>query len=137
MCPQAYSALWGVLGVASLGVLSTDERAPHEVVSFGEPLGPAELTALADPELAEILERKALLMCRADGRRLAIRLAHPIYGDVLRARIPALRCRSIARSLAEASEATGAGRREDTLRVATWRLDGGGARPELMMAAAP
>ncbi|MGH9005013.1 MAG: LuxR family transcriptional regulator, partial [Acidimicrobiia bacterium] len=106
------------------------------MVSFGEPLGPAELTALADPNLAEILERKALLMCRSDGRRLAIRLAHPIYGDVLRARIPALRCRSIARSLAEATEATRPQRREDTLRVAAWRLDGGGARPELMLAAA-
>jgi len=121
---------------ARLAGLSSDERALLEVVSFGEPLGPAELTALADPEMAEILERKALLVCRSDGRRLAIRLAHPIYGDVLRARIPALRCRSIARALAEASEATGARRREDTLRVATWRLDGGGARPELMFTAA-
>jgi len=119
-----------------LGALEREERDLLELVAFAESLGPAELTALADPALAEALERKALLVSRTDGRRLAVRLTHPLYGEVLRARIPALRCRDIARSLAEVVEATGARRREDTLRVATWRLDGGGARPELMLAAA-
>ncbi|MGH9281809.1 MAG: AAA family ATPase [Acidimicrobiales bacterium] len=121
---------------ARLAGLGPEERGLLEVVSFGEPLGPAELSAIGDPDLAESLERKSLLLSRTDSRRLEIRLAHPLYGDVLRARIPALRCRSIARALAEAVEATGARRREDTLRVATWRLDGGGARPDLMLAAA-
>lgn len=119
-----------------LAGLSSDERALLEIVSFGEPLGPAELTELTDPGMAEELERKALLVSQSDGRRLSIRLAHPIYGDVLRARIPALRCRSISRALAEATEATGGRRREDTLRVATWRLDGGGGSAGLMLAAA-
>src|SRR5207249_10655478 len=71
-----------------------------------------------------------------DGHRVEVRLAHPLYGDVLRARMPAMRLPEIARSLAEAVEATGGRRREDTLRVATWRLEGGGARPGLMLAAA-
>ena len=121
---------------ARLGALDPDERCLLEIVSFGEPLGPAELRWLADPSLAEGLERKGLLVSRIDGHRVEVRLAHPLYGDVLRARMPAMRLPEIARSLAEAVEATGGRRREDTLRVGTWRLEGGGAQPELMLAAA-
>lgn len=121
---------------ARLGSLDGAERALLELVSFGEPLGTAELNVLSDPALAEDLERRGLLSSRLDGRRLEIRLAHPVYGDVLRRRIPALRVRTLTRSLAEAVEATGARRRADILRVATWRLTGGGGRPELMLAAA-
>ncbi|MGH9156436.1 MAG: AAA family ATPase, partial [Acidimicrobiales bacterium] len=121
---------------ARLADLNPDERDLLEVVSFGEPLGPAELSALGQPALIETLERKALLLSLTDGRRLVVRLNHPLYGDVLRGGVPGLRARTIARDLAEAVEATGARRREDTLRVATWRLDGGGARPELMTDAA-
>jgi DNA-binding CsgD family transcriptional regulator len=121
---------------ARLVGLNPAQRDLLELVSFGEPLGPAELGAMADVALASGLERRGLLTSREDGRRLEIRLAHPVYGDVVRARIPALRTRAIARALAEAVEATGARRREDLLRVATWRLDGGGLHPVVMMAAA-
>ena len=67
---------------------------------------------------------------------MQIRLAHPIYGDVLRSRIPALRSTKMARALAEVVEANGARRREDILRVASWRLTGGGGSPDLMLTAA-
>jgi DNA-binding CsgD family transcriptional regulator len=121
---------------ARLGRLDAAERRLLEVVSFGEPLGPAELRAVADPSVAEALEWKGLLVSRRDGHRAEVRLGHPLYGDVLRSRVSALRVPEIARSLAEAVEAMGARRREDTLRVATWRLQGGGAQPDRMLAAA-
>ncbi|MGH9034652.1 MAG: AAA family ATPase, partial [Acidimicrobiia bacterium] len=121
---------------ARLGRLTDEERALLEVVSFAEPLGPAELTAVGDPAVAEALERKGLLSSLRDGYRLQVRLAHPVYGDVLQTRMPALRAGAVARALAEAVEATGARRREDVLRVGTWRLESGGARPELMLSAA-
>lgn len=121
---------------ARLSGLAPDERALMEAVSFGEPLGPAELDALGDLSVAERLERRGLLHSTVDGRRLLVSLAHPLYGEVLRSRVPALRARSIARSLAEAVEATGARRKEDALRVATWRLASGGAQPDLMLHAA-
>jgi DNA-binding CsgD family transcriptional regulator len=116
-----------------LGRLAEDERGLLELVAFGEPLGQGELSALADLALAEALERRDLLASSMDGRRLTVRLAHPVYGDVLRARMPALRRRAIARSLADAVEGAGLRRPEDTLRVATWRLLGGGDRPDLML----
>ena len=116
--------------------LTPEERELMEVVAFGEPLGAAELNWLSSEAVAEGLERKALLRTSSDRTRLSVRLGHPIYGEVLRGRMPGLRARAIARSLAESVEATGARRREDLLRVATWRLVGGGAEPELMYKAA-
>lgn len=121
---------------ARLAGLAPAERELLEVVSLGEPVGPAELAALGSLELAEKLERLGLLTSTTSERRISVRLGHPLYGEVLRARLPALRARSIARSLAEQVEATGARRREDTLRVATWRLVGGGAQPGPMLSAA-
>jgi DNA-binding CsgD family transcriptional regulator/tetratricopeptide (TPR) repeat protein len=121
---------------ARLEGLTAQERELLEIVALGEPLGPAELNGLTDESVAESLERKGLLRSSQEGLRLAIRLAHPLYGDVLRDRIPALRCRWIARALAESVQATGARRREDLLRIASWRLIGGGAEPRLMHQAA-
>jgi DNA-binding CsgD family transcriptional regulator len=119
-----------------LGTILPEERALLELVSFAEPLGQAELTELADPVVADALERKGLLNSRVDGRRLEVRLAHPLYGDVVRAGIPAPQIRVMARRLADVVERCGARRREDLLRVATWRLDAGAADPQLMLAAA-
>lgn len=116
--------------------LDEAERDLLELVSTGEPIGQAELNALTDPALAEDLERRALLSSTMNDRRLEVRLAHPLYGDVLRARTPAIRARRIARSLAEVVESTGCRRREDVLRVASWRLTGGDARPETLLAGA-
>lgn len=115
--------------------LTAAERGVLGVVSYGEPLGTAELMSL-DPGLALNLEQKGLLASRRAGRRLEVRLAHPLYGDVLRARLSALRVPIIAESLAEVVEPRGLRRREDHLRVATWRLDAGGGSPELLIAAA-
>lgn len=121
---------------ARLRGLTDDERAMLELVSLGEPLGSAELAALGDPVVVETLERQGLLSSSVDGLRLEIRLAHPIYGDVIRSATPAVRVRALARRIADVVEATGARRREDLLRIATWRLSCGGGRPELMLAAA-
>lgn len=132
----APSARLAELVEARLGSLDDDERGLLELVAYGEPLGHAELVALADLDLVERLERRSLLASRMDGRRLEVRLAHPLYGDVVRARTPALRQRRIARSLADVLVATGSRRRDDALRAAIWHLAGGGARPDLLLAGA-
>jgi DNA-binding CsgD family transcriptional regulator/DNA-binding MarR family transcriptional regulator len=125
-----------------LADLAPAERSLLELVAYGEPLGPAEIRALSGEEtasgeeLAEDLERRGFLTARRDGRRLRVRLVHPVYADALLSRMPALRRQRLARRLADVVEATGGRRREDVLRVATWRLEGGGARPDLMLRAA-
>jgi DNA-binding CsgD family transcriptional regulator len=140
--------LWGLVGPLSpsdrlvelvearLHGLSPEERALLELVSYGEPLGRAELTALGDLATAERLERRGLLSVGLRHRRLEVRLAHPVYGDVVRAGLPVLRTQTMARALAEVVEGTGARRREDILRVGGWRLAGGGGNRRLMLAAA-
>jgi DNA-binding CsgD family transcriptional regulator len=119
-----------------LGNLTDPERAVLELVTLGEPLGQAELARLADPASVETLERKGLITSRVDGRRVQVRLAHPIYGDVVRTGVSALRERALTRSLAEVIETAGGRRREDTLRLASLRLTGGGGSAGLLMAGA-
>ena len=83
------------LVAARLGNLTDPERTLLELVTVGEPLGQAELTQLADPACVEALERKGLIASRAEDRRVQVRLAHPVYGDVVRAGISALRERAL------------------------------------------
>ena len=118
---------------ARLGRLDPDERALLELVAYGEPLGQAELTTLSDLGIAEALERRGLLASHLDGRRLQVRLAHPLYGDVVRARTPVVRARAIAESLADAVEQAGTSRHDDALRIATWRLTAGDGDPRLLL----
>ena len=119
-----------------LGTLTDAERAVLELAAVGEPLGQAELARLADPRSVETLERKGLITSRADGRRVQVWLAHPVIGDVVRVGVSALRERVLTRSLAEVIETTGARRREDTLRLASLRLAGGGGSARLLTAGA-
>jgi hypothetical protein len=119
-----------------LGDLSGPERAVLELLALGEPLEPAELDQLADPAAVGSLERKTLITSRMDGRRVQVWLAHPVYGDVVRAGISALRERAISRSLAEAIETVGGPRRDDTLLLASLRLAGGGGSAGLLTAGA-
>ena len=119
-----------------LGDLSQSERSVLELLALGEPLGPAELARLADPPAVDALEEKGLITSGTEGSRIEIRLAHPVYGDVVRAGISALRERAISRSLAEVIEAVGARRQADPLKVATLRLVGGGGSAELLVSGA-
>ena len=119
-----------------LGDLSRPERAVLELLALGEPLEQAELDQLADPASVEILEQRGLITSRVDGRRLQVWLGHPVYGDVVRVGISALRERDIARSLAEVIEEAGGTRREDTLLLASLRLVGGGGSADLLAAGA-
>ena len=119
-----------------LGDLSQSERSVLELLTLGEPLGPAELARLADTAAVDAVEEKGLISSAADGGRIEIRLAHPVYGDVVRAGISALRQRAISRSLADVVEALGGRRQGDPLKVATLRLVGGGGSAELLVSGA-
>jgi DNA-binding CsgD family transcriptional regulator len=134
--PLSPSVRLAELVALRLGDLSQSERSVLELLALGEPLGPAELARLADPNAVDALEEKGLVTSGIDGRRIEVRLAHPVYGDVVRAGISALRERAVSRSLAEVIEAVGARRQGDPLKVATWRLVGGGGSAELLVSGA-
>ena len=113
------------------------ERKVLEALAIGQPVGVSLLLEMTDTAGLERLEERGLIVTAHSGRRFEARLAHPLYGEVIRARMPVLRSGVVAKALADPIEAFGARRREDPLRVATWRLDGGGAvSNDLMLRAA-
>ncbi len=135
---QEASGMWRLVGALSpstrmgevvglrLGSVDDDARAAMEVVSIGEPVGISDLESMAPPGAIDALERRGLVEIVIEGARQQVRMAHPLYGEVVRAGIPVRRRQEICRTLADRVEARGTRRREDTLRVALWRLDGGG-----------
>ena len=100
-----------------------------ELLAVCERFGLADLEAVHGPATLEALEASRLVTVVTSGRRTAVRLAHPLYGEVLRARLPPLRLRRIQQQLADLVEAHGARRREDVVQVALWRVASGGRVP--------
>lgn len=145
--------VWSLEGTLAIGPRLTellDERladvAPDliawlEVVAFGDPLPEAVFRSTIPLGDADALQRLGLVSVDASpagnfgsGDRFA-RPGHPLYGDLVRARMTASRETELRLMLAEAFEA--AGRTEsDLLRVVTWRLDAGEPPPaEALLAA--
>lgn len=125
------------LVTARLEGLAPGTVAALELLAAGEPLGLSLLESMTVPEALEDAERQGLIEVAQDGGRAQARLAHPVYGEVLRRRTPRSRLRRICTTLAEAVESTGMRRREDLLHVGRWRLDGGaGGDPALLTEAA-
>ena len=106
--------------------LDDRHHAALEVTALGEPIGVQVLESLVGIEVVDRLERQELIVVQRDQRREQVWLAHPLYGEVLRAGTAGRRARAAQRALADAITATGARRRDDALRVALWRLEGGG-----------
>jgi DNA-binding CsgD family transcriptional regulator len=116
-----------------IGNLPAGIRDVVDLVAFGEPIGLVPLMATATPVDVEAAEDRGLIRVVADDRRLDVRLAHPLYGEIVRRRCPVIRTRRLLATLAELIEGTGARRRDDLLRVAVWRLDSGTAQDSAML----
>ena len=96
--------------------------------------GPGRATP---PDVIEDVEARGFVSVTQDRRRCELRLAHPLYAEVVRSTMPTLRRRKLLLDAADRITAYGARRRDDSLRIATWRLDGDGhADPELLVRAA-
>lgn len=120
-----------------IGQLTPGVRSVVELVAFGEPLGLQLLQRAVDPADVETAEERGLITVVHDDRRLNVRLAHPLYGEVMRRQCPVSRTRRLQATLAELLEQVGKRRRDDLLRVAVWRLDSGTAQnPALLLDAA-
>jgi DNA-binding CsgD family transcriptional regulator len=111
---------------ARLDRLSDDERDALRVIAFGEPLGVSLLESIVGIDMVDALERRELIAVHREGRRVLVRLVHPVYGEALRAGTAPRQAATAQRRLAQAVDEVGARRREDRLRVVLWRLDSGG-----------
>lgn len=108
-----------------IGALSEDERTLLELLTYGEPLGSEVLVGMGGQRVLTTAERKNLVTSERSGRRVDVRLVHPLYAEVVRGQTSPLRERRAYQILAAAIERTGARRATDNTRIATWRLAGG------------
>lgn len=125
------------LMAAHMAETDGDERQVVELVALGEPV-PRDV-------LGELVPRHAMAAAEAHGFILIddttgpsrVRLAHPLYGEVLRARLPTLVAQEHQRRLADAALATG-WHEHEPLRAASWWLGSGAATgdPHLLLRAA-
>ncbi|MEU5550610.1 MULTISPECIES: LuxR family transcriptional regulator [unclassified Micromonospora] len=113
--------------------LTPGVRTVVELVAFGEPLGLRLLYRAAEQADVETAEERGLITVAPSDRRVDVRLAHPLYGEVVRRQCPVSRTRRLQAHLAELLEGVGKRRREDLLRVAVWRLDSGTAQDPAML----
>lgn len=120
-----------------MGRLEDRRRLLAELLAVGEPLSAALLeTVVSGVDLAEE-EQRGLIASIETGRRVEARLAHPLFAEVIRDGMPALRRRKLQRLLAGALEEYGARRKEDLLRVAIWRVESASSSDaELLLRAA-
>jgi DNA-binding CsgD family transcriptional regulator len=104
-----------------LGALDDSERDALELVALGEPLtGPVVGRLVADDVLLRLERRRLVDVGTVDGR-LELRLAHPLFGDVLLHDASPRRLDDCRRQLADAWGDEGSLGPDEILRVATWR----------------
>jgi DNA-binding CsgD family transcriptional regulator len=120
-----------------LAGLTGPAREAIDVLAIAERIDVEQLESLVDHTAIEHLEHAGLARIDEDGPRLVAVLAHPLHGEAARATMSALRRRRVVTALADALERSGMPDPGDPVRVARWRLEGGGHRdPELLTRAA-
>jgi ATP/maltotriose-dependent transcriptional regulator MalT len=122
---------------ARLDVADAEARAALERTALWEPVGLSVLEAAVGPSAIELLERAGLLHIERAGRRQQVRLAHPLYGEILRQGVVTMTRRRLLLERIESIESVGARRREDVVTIASAYLDAtGSADSELLLSAA-
>ncbi|HTU32016.1 MAG TPA: LuxR C-terminal-related transcriptional regulator [Solirubrobacteraceae bacterium] len=130
---RAISPSLATIVTRRMGSLSDEERSALELLALGEPLRLAEAGELAGLDLLEELERRGMIAIEPGREDSVVRLAQPLYGDVLRAGLPMLRARALQLRLAEAVAGRSPLTPEDALQIARWRLAAGSEVPRELL----
>ena len=104
-----------------LAELGRDEARALELLALGEPLRPAELSSLVGIDALSGVEARGLIAVEAG----AVRVAHPLYGEVVRGSMSVLRAHDARLKLARLVGERTDSEPGDALRVARWLLDAG------------
>ena len=106
-----------------VSALTTDQRATVELLALGEPLRLSEIATLTSDDALSEAEGHGLIAIESGPGELEIRLAHPLYGDVLRAQLSPLRGRALRLGLAAVLQQRDPLDADDALRVVRLLLD--------------
>lgn len=131
--PRLVDAVWERLEALSVG-----ESRALALVALAEPLTLGVAERLTPREVLAGLEEAGLVrLDDSRGDAQGLRLAHPLYGEVLLGRLGRLGRRHLEAELAVAVGADEEPSELDRLRAVTWRLDAGlGVAPEVLLGAA-
>ncbi|GAA4874726.1 LuxR C-terminal-related transcriptional regulator [Actinomycetospora straminea] len=110
---------------ARMGSLAAPERDLLRLLAFGQPLGSEVAAELVSPSVLATLERRGLVESVREGRRVNVRLKHPLYAEILRQQATPLQERQAYHRLAQAMEAHGTRRGEDRSRLLGFRVGQG------------
>jgi DNA-binding CsgD family transcriptional regulator len=123
------------LVLARIGLLDTQEREALDVLAVAGRIGLDLAQAAVDLTILESLERHGVIT--VDGDSMLVDLVHPVYADLLRARMGMLAARRHYRVLAQAEAVRPVTSDVDQLRMAVWQVRSGAVPdPELAAAAA-
>jgi len=120
--PVSASSRLVALVAERIGSLRGAELEGLQLVVYGEPIGATLVESLTAPDAVDAMQRRGLLVTERNGRREELRLAHPLYGEVLREQMPPSTVRRVCGRLADAVERLGNRRYDDVARVANWSL---------------
>src|SRR6202035_1558618 len=111
---------------ARMGTLGYDERRGLELLALGEPLSLNETADLMGTQTLGELEahRLAIVESTATGDG-AVRIAHPLYGELIAAQMPVSWSRAHRARLAELVAARPDRSPADAARIAQWLTDAG------------
>lgn len=122
--PQVASSLVELVSDTVAG-LDESHRAVLELLALGEPLRLAEVIDIAGLDAVMALETSGLLRLDGTSDDSRATLSSPLYGEVLRSRLPALRARHLRASLIAVLGGRAELSAEDTLRLVRWQIDAG------------
>ncbi|MDQ1701906.1 MAG: hypothetical protein QOF57_1158, partial [Frankiaceae bacterium] len=122
---------------ARLGRLDGDLRHVVELLAFGEPLGADLLQRHVEPALLDEAQTRGLVHLHIDGKRRNLRLAHPLFGEAVRAGTSTTHARRLRGDLVSAVQTRDHRRTGDVVRAAVLALDSDQSpHPELLTRAA-
>ncbi|MCZ4609919.1 LuxR C-terminal-related transcriptional regulator [Streptomyces sp. Lzd4kr] len=135
--PLIGTPLLAELVESRLAAARDDGRKVLEVLALCERVALADARVIASADLLDELETHELIKVVKDLHRTYVTLADPLFGEVIRSRVPLLRSRTLFLQQVERVTAHGMRRREDALHIATWLLTATStAKPELLEHAA-
>ena len=126
--PPISRSLAELISARLAGVAEAEHRV-LELLALGEPLRLSEIVELVGTDVVAACEARGLIALAGAPPDGEVRLAHPLYGETIRAGLGSLRAREIRLALVATLRARPQLTPEAALRVARWLLDAGGAIP--------
>jgi DNA-binding CsgD family transcriptional regulator/DNA replicative helicase MCM subunit Mcm2 (Cdc46/Mcm family) len=120
--PPVSASLSELIAARMIGLTPACARA-MELLALGEPLRVSELISLTGEEPLVEIEARGLTSISDAGGEAEVRLSHPLYGEAIRAELPAFRRQQRQLELAETLHGRDELQARDLLRVTRWLTD--------------